>query len=241
MMNVVIPLAGNLYFESSEYIYHKPLIEVRGVPIIQLVIESLRSLPDPKRFIFIINKADDDRFHLQETFRLLTNQECEVVLLQGQTKGAACSVLMAVHLITGNDPLVIANGDQTFNIELSTVIDDFTKRDLDAGVICFDSIHPRWSYVRSDHEGQILEAAEKRPLSRSAIAGFYYFAKGGDFVRLAMNSIEKGADVNGIYFISPVINEYVLEDRRVGFHQVENSRFRSFYSVQKIQEAQRES
>lgn len=240
MMNVVIPLAGNLFFDSTEYLYPKPLIEVRGTPIIQLVLDSLKSLPSPKRFIFIINKSDDDKFHLQDTFRLLTNGECEVVVLHGPTKGAACSVLMAIHLISGDDPVVIANGDQTFNFKLSTVTDDFKKRQLDAGVICFDSIHPRWSYIRADEDGQILEAAEKRPLSRNAIAGFYYFAKGSDFTRLAMSSIEKGSEINGAYFISPILNEYILEDRRVGFHQVDNSRCRSFYSVQKIEEAQRD-
>ncbi len=45
MVNIVIPLAGNLYFDSADYIYPKPLIEVRGTPIIQKVVESLATLP----------------------------------------------------------------------------------------------------------------------------------------------------------------------------------------------------
>lgn len=241
MINVVIPLAGNLYFDSAEYFYPKPLIEVRGVPIIQLVLDSLRSLPNPKRFIFILNREDDRKFHLANTLKLLSDQPCEVVLLEGKTQGAACSVLMAIDKINSDDALIVANGDQTFNVSLSTVIEDFEKRELNAGVICFDSVHPRWSYIRVDGDGQVTEAAEKRPLSRLAIAGFYYFSKGSEFCRLAMKSIEEGADVNGSYFVAPVLNQYILQAQKVGFHRVDNSRCRTFYSIQKIEEAQREA
>lgn len=241
MINVVIPLAGNLYFDSADYIYPKPLIEVRGTPIIQKVVDSLQSLPGPKRFIFVINRRDDDKFHLADTFRLLTNGLCEVVHLEGNSRGAACSVLMAIRYIAGPDPLVIANGDQTFSLNLSQVVADFQKRRLDAGVICFDSVHPRWSYVRLDDQGRVVEAAEKRPLSRMAVAGFYYFAKGQEFVRLAMKHVEKGCEVNGQYFVAPVLNEYVLEDASVGVYRIENSQCRTFYSIRMIEEAQREA
>ncbi len=241
MMNVVIPLAGNLYFDSTEYFYPKPLIEVRGVPIIQLVLDSLTSLPNPKRFIFILNREDDRRFHLANTLKLLSDQPCEVVMLEGKTQGAACSILMAIDKINSDEPLVIANGDQTFNVSLTTVIEDFEKRKLAAGVICFDSVHPRWSYIRVDDDGQVIEAAEKRPLSRHAIAGFYYFANGSEFCQSAMRSIEQGAEVNGAYFVAPVLNQYILRSQKVGFHQVDNSRCRTFYSIQKIEEAQQEA
>ena len=39
----------------------------------------------------------------------------------------------------------------------------------DAGVITFESVHPRWSYVRLDSENRVTETAEKRPISNSRI------------------------------------------------------------------------
>jgi dTDP-glucose pyrophosphorylase len=205
-----------------------------------LVVDCLKTLPNPKRFIFILNRKDDAKFHLRDTFRLITDGQCEFVCLEGPSKGAACSVLMAIAHLQNKYPVVVANGDQLFNIQLSTVVDDFKKRQLEAGVICFDSVHPRWSYVRLNDDGFVIEAAEKRPLTRHAVAGFYYFNEGEQFVRLAMKHIEKGAEVNGQYYVAPVLNEYVLEDRKVGIFQVDNSRCRTFYSIQKIEEAQRE-
>ena len=241
MLNIVVPLGANLFFDSAEYFYPKPLIEVRGVPIIELVLASLKTLPSPHRFIFILNRKDDAKFHLQDTFRLVANNPCEFVLLEGQSKGAACSALMAIQYLQGKDPMVIANGDQVFNLQLSSVIDDFKRRKLDAGVICFDSVHPRWSYVRLNEDKLVVEAAEKRPLSRHAVAGFYYFAEGDQFIALAMKSIEKGVEVNGQFYVAPILNEYILEEKSVGIYQVDNSRCQTFYSIQKIEEAQREA
>jgi dTDP-glucose pyrophosphorylase len=241
MINVVVPLAANMYFESSEYVYPKPLIEVRGTPIIQLVLNSLRTLPQPARFIFIISKKDEARFHLSDTFKILTNNQCEIVCLDGQSKGAACSVLMAVNHIQNANPVVIANGDQIFTTPLNPIIKDFESRKLDAGVICFDSVHPRWSYVRLNEQDQVIEAAEKRPISRHAIAGFYYFKRGDEFVTYAMNQIEKGAEVNGQYYVAPILNEYILESKRVGIHKIDNNLCRTFYSIQKIEEAQHDA
>jgi len=240
MTNVVIPLAGNLFFDSTEYYYPKPLIEVHGTPIIQLVVDCLQTLDNPKKFIFVLNRKDDAKFHLRDTLRLITNGQCEFVTLEGPSKGAACSVLMAIEHLQNRDPVIVANGDQLINVQLATAVDDFKKRKLDAGVICFDSVHPRWSYVRLNDAGLVVEAAEKRPLTRNAIAGFYYFASGEDFVRLTMKNIEKGVEVNGQFYVAPVLNEYVLEDRKVGIYKVDNARFRTFYSIQKIEEAQRE-
>ncbi len=241
MTNVVIPLAANLFFDANEYFYPKPLIEVRGTPIIELVLKSLETLPNPKRYIFLVNRQDNAKFHLADTLKLLAGPaECEVLVLDGPTKGAACTVLMAIKWIGSNDPLIVANGDQVFKFPLTRAIESFKKQNVDAGVITFNSVHPRWSYVRLEH-GQVVEAVEKRPLSRNAIAGFYYFNQGSEFVRLTCKHIEKGRDVNGQFYVAPVLNEFVLEDKKIGAYTVPADQFQSFYSIQKIEEAQRDA
>lgn len=239
--NIFLPLAANLFFDSSEFSYPKPLIEVGGKPIIQHVTDNLMSIPDPKKFIFAVNKSDDSRFHLSHTFRLLSNCPTEMVLIEGQTKGAACTALMAIDQIDSEEPLVISNADQVFNKDIGVLYKKLVDSGADAGVICFDSIHPRWSYIKTNDKDEIIEAAEKRPLSRNAIAGFYYFKKGSDFIEMAMSSIEKGAHVNGIYFIAPILNEFILAGKKLAYEKVDVSDYRTFYSIQKIEEALRDS
>ena len=53
-MNVVIPMAGNgSRFQQAGFTFPKPLIEVRGKPMIQVVIENLAV---DANFIFIVQK-----------------------------------------------------------------------------------------------------------------------------------------------------------------------------------------
>lgn len=236
MFNFLIPLGtSSQFFESSEYPYPKPLVEISGKPMIQHVIENLSRIREEKRFIFILREEDCTRHHLDSTVRLLAGEDVVIIKLQRETKGAACSALLAIDLIANEQPLVIANGDQLFDIDLDKYIARFREDKIDAGCLCFESVHPRWSYVRLEKEN-IVEAAEKRPLSRQAIAGFYYFAKGLDFVEAAKQMIRKDASVNGQFYIAPVLNELVLKSRRLRAYAVPNEAYHTFYSPQKIEE-----
>lgn len=50
MLNILIPLAGPTpFFDSSEYPFPKPLIEIRGTPMIEHLIDNLKSIEAEKR------------------------------------------------------------------------------------------------------------------------------------------------------------------------------------------------
>ncbi len=142
---------------------------------------------------------------------------------------------MAFDEIDPAAPLIIANSDQVIDVDLAAIVDDFRHRGLDAGVITFDSIHPRWSYVRLEGDA-IVEAHEKKVISRHAIAGFYYFARGADFIAAAEQAILNGAEVDGAYYISAALNEMILAGKAVGSHQIPAAAYHSFYSPEKIAE-----
>ncbi|MCX2718541.1 glycosyltransferase family 2 protein [Lentiprolixibacter aurantiacus] len=234
-LDVLIPLAGtSIFFNESNYPFPKPLIEVNGKPMIQLVLEQLNSMEIVEKFIFVLNSEDCRKFHLDSVLRLLTDNRCEIIKLDKTTKGAACSVLMAIDEINPEKELLICNGDQIIEEDYNDIIGHFRTDDYDAGVVTFNSVHPRWSYVRLDKKGEIIETAEKRPLSNSAIAGFYYFKKGQMFVDAAMKMIEKGASVNDAYYIAPTLNELVLQNCKLGVYAIENEKYHSFYSPQNI-------
>jgi len=157
--------------------------------------------------------------------------------VKGETMGAACSSLLAVEYINNKTPLIIANADQLFDTDLNDIINFFSN--FDGGVITFDSIHPRWSYVCVDERNFITEASEKRPLSRNAVAGFYYFKEGKDFVNSAMAMIKKNANINGIFYIAPSLNEMILNNKKITIYKVENDNYHSFYTIQNIKNYER--
>lgn len=237
MMNILMPLGGDSkFFNRQEYFYPKMLIEIQGKPMIQHAIENLQTIAKDVQFIFIAKKADCSEFHLDETLRLLTNGKCKIMTLDHDTKGAACSSLLAIDLINNEFPLVVANFDQLFDCDLAAALGELQQMASDAGCLTFDSTHPRWSYVLVDEKGQVLEAAEKRPISRHAIAGFYYYQRGQDFVRATQSMIRKSCSSTDTFYLSPTFNELILENKVVKAVSIPNEAYHSFYTPQKIEE-----
>lgn len=235
MINILIPMAGkSLFFSESEYPFPKPLIEIGNKTIIEHVVANLASAAPEVQFIFVLSSADCRKFHLDSTLNIITNHRCKIVRLDNETRGAACSALMAVNHIENDMPLVIANSDQLFDDPLKNLITPLAE--ADAGVVTFESVHPRWSYVRLDEQGLVVETAEKRPISRQAIAGLYYFRRGADFVAAAKRSIQKDSSVNGNFYIAPTLNEMILQGKRIRTVNVDANRYHTFYTPQKVKE-----
>jgi dTDP-glucose pyrophosphorylase len=224
----------SLFFDDKRFVFPKPLLEIQGKTMIQHVIEYLNKIEGQKRFIFIINQQDADKYHLDNVVALLTDESSVIIHQQGDTKGAVCSALLAIDYIDTDAPLVISNADQIIDAGVNEAIAEFRGKGADGGAICFESVHPQWSYVFADPTGLILETAEKRPISRNAIAGFYFYKHGRDFVRSAMRCIEKDVNVQGRYFISMAFNEMILEGKSIRMVKIPNSAYHSFYSPEKI-------
>ena len=237
MLNILIPLGTtSKFFEGTAYPYPKPLIEISGKPIIQRVIENLSQIMEEKRFIFILREEDCLHHHLDSTVRLLAGEDAVIIKIQRETKGAVCSALLAIDIIANENPLIIANGDQLFDVNLNEYLVRFKAEKADAGCLYFESVHPRWSFVRVDEKDNIIETAEKNPISKKAIAGFFYFSHGRNFVEPAFRMIRKDAHVNGQFFIAPVLNELVLENKCLRAFSIPTESFHTFYSPQKIKE-----
>lgn len=232
-MNILMPLGGsNELFQKHGFAFAKPLVEIDGRPLVEHAWSCLEGL-QPRQMIFVVRKEDDVRFHLGDMLTLL-DPGARVVRSDGETAGAACTALLAIEHIDNDEELVIANGDQVFTTGVGAAVADFRARGLDAGTIVFDSVHPRWSFVKVGEDGLVVEAAEKRPLSRLATAGFYWFRRGSDFVQAAQAMIRKGASVNGAFFVCPSFNELILRSRRIGVFHIDREQYVSLATPQAI-------
>lgn len=224
------------FFPETLFTFPKPFQEIIGKPMIQKVIECLDSISEQKRFIFIINKSDVEKFKLDNVLKLLTNNNCEIIIQQTITRGAVCSLLLAMKHLNTSEPLLISNADQIVTHDLNKVVQAFHQPGIDGGVVCFDSLHPHWSYARTTSKMELLEAAEKKPISRNAIAGLYFFNIGKDFVSSAMKTIIKDRSLDDNYYISLVLNEMILENKKMIAYQLQKNEYWSFYSPEKIKE-----
>ena len=237
-MNIIMPLAGISNFDSNNNYYPLPLREVSGKPLIQYVIENLLTIKGDNKFIYIVKKEDCHKFHLDNTLKLLT-PNCEVVVLKTKTFGAVCSILMAVDSVNKDDDTIIINADQVFNTDINQLIKELRDEKSDAGLITFDSVHPRWSYVVCDENNNVLQAEEKNPISRFAVAGFYYFKSFIDFIESAFEAIEIEDFHDNKLYTSALINQMILLNKKVTNKSIDSNNYISFYSPQKIVEFER--
>jgi NDP-sugar pyrophosphorylase family protein len=238
MINILLPISGkNSFFHESDYPYPKSLIEINGETMIERVLKNLKSISKQINFIFIVSAEDCKKYHFDNTLQLLTDGKAEIIIVDGVTKGAACSALLAIEKIQNDIPLIICNADQIFNCDLKEIINDFEK--YDAGTIAFESVHPRWAYAKLDDRECLTQISEKNPISKNAVAGFYYFSKGSEFVDGAFDMISKSASVNDVYYISPVLNELVLKGRNVKVVKIDSQMYSSFYSPERIRHYER--
>jgi len=237
MINILIPLAGNNMFEhDSEYLYPKPLIEVHGKTIIEHVMNNFNEIKKEKQYIFILNNEDCKKYNLDNTIQLLAPNS-KIIRLSKSTRGTLCTALLAIEHINSDIPLIISNADQIFMKSISSLISDFEK--FDGGIPIFESVHPRWSFARLNENNEVIETAEKRPLSKNAIAGLFYYKHGSDFINSAMNVIRKDAHLNGKFYISSTLNEMVLNNKKVFAYEIRASDYYSFYIPQKIKDFDR--
>jgi dTDP-glucose pyrophosphorylase len=109
--------------------------------------------------------------------------------------------------------LLIANSDQIieYSKENFNTVRRFTN--FDASVFTFRAVHPKWSFVKTNSRGVVTEVAEKNPISDIATCGIYYYRKGSDFVKYAEEMIEKDIRVNNEFYIAPVYNELILDEK----------------------------
>ena len=240
-MRYLVPIASESdLFPRSDYHFPKPLIEVDGEAMISRVISNIRDADPAAEFIFVVRNADCREFSLDRSLTEATLGRCRIVRIDKPTAGAACSALLAIAHINDDEPLVVCNGDQIVEHGIGEALASFIGSGADAGVITFESVHPRWSYVRLNANGDILEAAEKRVISRTAIAGFYYFRTGAAFVRAAQRSILNERSVDGRFFVAPVLNELVLEGQKIAHWPVAAEDYQSLFSPQRLESYERQ-
>jgi NDP-sugar pyrophosphorylase family protein len=222
-MNILILAAGQEGFNSHDGGYPLSLTEVDGIPVLERIIRSLGSFPS-RNFIFAL-RQEDIRSHHLDSIAFLLAPGSNIVFSPKDTKGAACTALLAIKWLDNEEELLIVNGNEILDIDASLVIDEFRKNKFDAGTIIFPSIHPRYSYVRLDDKNLVIEAAEKKPISKNATAGFYWFSTGKNFIRAAQSMIRKDAHVNGSFYIAPIFNEMVLDQAKIGVYQISAERY----------------
>ena len=235
-MQVLIPISTRShFFPEEDYFFPKPLIEVEGIPMIVLVVKQLIKTLNKANFIFVVEALESGSFPLDHMLKVATAGNLKIVKRAGNTSGALCACLLAIDKLDPELPLLISNSDQVIDANLQVLIDGFGEMDGDIGVLTFDSLHPRWSYVVKDQANVVAQVVEKKVVSTDAVAGIYWFAKAKYFIEAAKKAVINNALTNGQFFISASVNEGILAGLKAVYSSINNQCYHNFYEPSRIE------
>ncbi|MCK4784324.1 MAG: glycosyltransferase family 2 protein [Desulfobacteraceae bacterium] len=219
MLNIVIPMAGRgSRFIRGGYSLPKPLVPVCGVPMIRVVIDNVR----PKcehRFIFLCLKEHIEDCSIDDKLKSIV-PEAVVITIDTVTEGAACTVLLAKDHINNDQPLMIANSDQWVDIDINDYLSAMEQEKRDGFIMTMWADDPKWSYIRLNENGDVIEVVEKKVVSNEATVGIYNYAKGSYFVDAAETMIRKDFRVKGEFYVAPAYNEIIDSGLKTGYYNV---------------------
>jgi len=216
-LNILIPMAGlGSRFQQAGYTFPKPLIEINGKPMIQVIVDNLGFVAN---YTYVVQQDHYTKYNLQYLLNLIT-PNCNIIKVNSVTEGAACTTLLAEKYIDNNNPLIISNSDQYIEWQPMDFYYKMIETKADGGILTFKSMHPKWSFVKLDENENVIEIAEKKTISDIATVGIYYWSKGSDYVKYAKQMIEKNIKTNNEFYVAPVFNEAILDKKKIKIFDV---------------------
>jgi len=217
-LNILLPMAGaGSRFSAAGYTFPKPLIEVRGNPMIQHVVNNLNINAN---YIYIVQKEHYEKYNLYSFLNAIT-PNCKIIQVDKLTEGACCTTLLSEQYIDNENPLLIANSDQYIEWNSGEYYHSLNTRGIDGSILVFKNNHPKWSYVKCDEYGNVTELREKEVISDNATVGIYYWKKGSDYVKYSKQMIQKNIRVNNEFYVAPVYNEAIQDGKIIKTYHID--------------------
>ena len=242
-MKVIIPMAGkgsrflSEADQNPDYYKPKPLIKIKGKPMISWAVESLpfvnlkyrpaktKFKVDPKDLIFICRQDHENDFQISSELRGLFGEEIIIILIDHITRGASETVLMAKDFADPDEAVVVSDSDHFFdgNYFYERILE---KDDDVSGVIPVwapPDNEPKWSYSMVEKDGTISAVGEKdeklAALGAPANIGAYYFREWQMFTREVEASILEndltGAEGKKEFYVAPIYHRLIKKGYKI--------------------------
>ena len=210
---MIIPMAGRgSRFTDAGFTLPKPLIPIVDRPMIQHVIDNLRTTY-PQSWTFVVQGEHCREYGLDKVI-LEVVPDAEIVQISEVTRGAAVTALEGSKNLNPELPLIIANCDQYIDQSLADFFHSVLEKD--GTILTMPGDDPKWSYVRFDDLGFVNHVVEKSVISTTATVGIYGFRRTSDFIWGAKSMILNDIATNGEYYVAPVYNELIKRGYTVG-------------------------
>lgn len=216
---LVIPMAGlGSRFRRQGYTVPKQLLEVApGESALQASLDSIALQDFEVRFVARKEQLETEGLNAAiDALMKKKGGDYSVVALEAQTRGSVETVLAAIRDDEGDRPLHIYTLDIAFEpVYSGATFKSVGDEPVHGGILVFQSNSPAYSYVQTSPEGYATRTAEKEVISHDAAVGIYYFSSTELFSVAAREMFATGDTTLGEYYIAPLYNRLISNERRV--------------------------
>jgi len=217
-LKVVIPMAG-LGTRLRPHTWSKPkqLVSVAGKTVLDHVLDSLDSLPNPKEIelVAIVGYLGDQ---IEEHIRTQYPDLISHYVLQENPRGQSHALKLAEAYLHG--PLLIVFADTLIQSDLSFL------KDESAGAVAWVKAVPdprRFGVAEIGKDGYVTRLIEK-PKDKNnnlAVVGFYYFEDGEQLVSAIDEQMTRNLQLKGEFFLVDAINIMLERNLKMRTQQVD--------------------
>jgi|TARA_R110001583_G_scaffold16819_1_gene68752 NDP-sugar pyrophosphorylase family protein len=220
-MTNLITLAGNgARFSIEGFDLPKPLILVKGIP---MIFRAVDSLPIADKYVFVCKSDHIKKYNLG---KILSNKypNVEIVTVDKTTKGQACTAEIGIlnSTIDIDDEILISSCD--YGLKWNNKF--YNK--LTSDIIVWSTIHNKsfssnpnsYSWLSVDSSGNLLKTYVKQKTFKNsynehAIVGTFYFKKAKYFLEGLEQIYKNNITSNGEFYIDNIFNSITDLDVKI--------------------------
>jgi NDP-sugar pyrophosphorylase family protein len=211
---LILPMAGRgSRFQMVGYTDPKPLLKVRGDP---MIVQAVKSLPECEKKIFICLNEHLDKYPLNSTLEShFTNTT--IIGIPDVTEGQACTSDIGLTGVSDDTPILISACDNgvDFNAEAYRRLE--ADPSVDVIVWSFDNnptsqLYPHmYAWLDTDEELKIRNVSVKKhfPGAKHAIIGTMFFRSAKIFREGYAKIREKNIRTNGEFYVDDLLNPLI--------------------------------
>jgi glucose-1-phosphate thymidylyltransferase len=202
-VKVIIPLAGKgTRLRPHTYVTPKPMLRVAGKPVMEYVLDDVKTLPNVGQIIYITGHLKEK----VEEFARASTDIPSVFVEQKIQDGTAGAVALARDYV--DQPVLIIFVDTIFDADLSII----ESTDAD-GIIWTKEVedYQRFGVVVTDESGFMTKIVEKptTPISKRANIGLYYI-RNWKLLYEGIASVLKQAPNKGEWYLTDAF-QYMID------------------------------
>jgi glucose-1-phosphate thymidylyltransferase len=202
-LKVVIPMAG-LGTRLRPHTWSKPkqLISVAGKVVLDHVLDTLKTLPDPDN-IELINIVGYLGEQIEDYMREYHPDIKAHYVIQENPRGQSHAIYLARQYLDG--PMLMVFADTLIETDLS-----FLAHERAEAVVWVKPVPDprRFGVVQLDDDGLVTRMVEK-PQNMDlnlAVVGFYYFQNSQDLLSAIDEQMQRNLQLKGEYFLVDAVN-----------------------------------